>query len=119
MKYNLDLVEKILEKIEEMADGDATIFVSKQDLDNQYEEKEISYHIEILLEAKFIIAWSKQNGLPVPIKMLTMEGRQFLEGKKNDTLWNKIKPQLKNCGIEELKKAPALFTSLLIKRICG
>lgn len=44
---------------------------------------------------------------------LYLSGHQLLESMRNDTLWHKIKSELKETGVESLKQIPGLSITLL------
>lgn len=89
MKRDMDLVRKILLKIEESPEYS---FISPFNIEG-YNEDQISYHIELLDEAGLIKAKELStmgNYSWIPDR-LTWEGHEFLEASRDDTRWEKAK----------------------------
>ena len=89
MKRDMDLIRKILLKIE---DSLKFSFISPFDIEG-YDDEQISYHIELLDEAGLITARDLSTSSEycwVPDR-LTWTGYEFLEASKDDKRWEKAK----------------------------
>ena len=96
MKRDMDLVRKILMKLENahynMSDIDLKI--------EGYNREEVSYHIMLLSEAGLIEArnnssYSKSEWRPI---RLTWEGHEFVEASRDEDRWIKAKQIIKERG---------------------
>ena len=114
MKRDWDTIRKILTKLEESASSDTL------SLSNFPPEKaeEISYHIELLLEANLIEGEMTPTLGKGPtsfyITRLTWNGHEFLDAINNDTIWEKTKKSFSKNGISmtfELVKTVATETA--------
>lgn len=99
MKRDLELIRKILFKIEDATDRDLTIC----DLSSDPQEFSIiSFHIELLLDAKFIVAKRLRFiGKAYPdfyIQRLTNDGCDYLDSIRDNKVWTKTKEKLKAVG---------------------
>jgi len=90
MKRDLDLIRQILFSIES-SQTDPLEWVNIC-VDGR-SEKEISYHIWLLVDAGLIegIDCSTMDGFEWKAKRLTWDGHEFLQSIKNDNIWNKAK----------------------------
>lgn len=89
MKFEPDLARQILITVEEFPSpyNDAPVEI------DGYTQDEISYHVEMLTHANFLIsreATTFGGFLWLP-QRLTYEGHNFLAAVKKDTAWNKTK----------------------------
>lgn len=93
MKRDMDLVREILRQIEATESG------KKVNLDiPNYDEDEISLHVELLIERGLIEGKAKASSdgsahriLAYWITRMTWEGHDFLDAARNDTIWEKAK----------------------------
>jgi hypothetical protein len=92
MKRDLDLVRKILEKLEEKPEE----IVEELKIDN-YSANEIMYHYIIMDEAR-LIRCEREVSKSTPGRViraypfgLTWQGHEFLEAARNDNIWEKAK----------------------------
>jgi hypothetical protein len=95
MKRDLDLVRKILEKLEEKPQE-----ITQQLKIDNYSDSEIMYHFIIMDEAGLIrcereVSKSSKITLDRVIRVypfgLTWQGHEFLEIARNDDIWKKAK----------------------------
>jgi hypothetical protein len=100
MKRNWDTIREILILLEEKADEDYALRLSKFPKDRN---SEISYHVELLIEAGLIYGeMSKTIGSEVHdfiITRLTWQGHELLDAIKSDTIWNKTKESFISKGL--------------------
>jgi len=114
MKRDMDLVRKILLKIEEAPTYDHPI----RDLTiESYSNSEINYHVKILSQSGMIELFGEPikpkiaNTLYIPSE-LTWTGHEFLDSIRNKSLWEKVKQRIKDGGGSftiDIIKALAIF----------
>jgi Hypothetical protein (DUF2513) len=100
MKRDMDLIRKILIKIEDLPTYDKQVEIEVKD----YAPENIQYHLKLLHDAKFIEVlndgtselWVKVNITPTS---LSWEGHEFLDAIRNETVWNKTKEIVKEKGV--------------------
>ena len=98
MKRDMDLVRDILLKVEK-----ADRALTSDDMHKlKQNDSLIDYHVELLTQHKLLDAdithdWNNDI-VGLNIAGLTWEGRDFLEGMRNPTLWEKVKSTLKESG---------------------
>lgn len=88
---------------------------------------EISYHIELLLDAGLISAnmhRSSDGSAPsFRVSRLTWDGHEFLDAIRNDTIWQKTKASFVNNGIsmtfDLIKSVASGFTAAIVKLHLG
>lgn len=90
MKRDMDLIRKILLAIE--AHAEPYSWEVPIEIEG-YSDKEVSYHIKLLLEAGLIEARGlKGTGVITwAINGLTWAGHEFLEASRDDSRWGKVK----------------------------
>jgi hypothetical protein len=96
MKRDMDLIRKILFKIEQDSTGLDQLHVK---LDG-YPDQDVQFHILLLVEADLVRAldFSGGNALHfLPIR-LTWAGYEFLDAARDDTRWNKAKDAMNKTG---------------------
>jgi hypothetical protein len=100
MKRNWDTVREILVMLEEKKNHKEPI-QSENFSEDRLEE--ISYHMELVLEAGLVEGEMIRVMLPGPtpfmVFRLTWSGHEFLDSIRNDTLWNKIKTKVAEAGL--------------------
>ena len=116
MKRDMDLVRKILLKVEGLPFDGRFYDVSVEGRSDD----EITYHVMLLHEAGFIEAINLSNlgGTCWKPKRLTYSGHEFLDAARSDTVWQKAKAvTLKSTGtltLEGLKIAlPHVIKALI------
>lgn len=93
MQRDMELIRKILKKIEE-SEYDLANDVSMQPLyDEGYQEKIVTRHVDLLVQRNLVEAIDISSGgdLSYYIQGLTWDGHEFLSSAKNDTIWKKAK----------------------------
>jgi len=102
MKRDMDLIRKILQRIE--ADQDLNL--------DDYSTEEICYHVALLKDAGFLEAFlsTGESGdiTGVSVTRLTWQGHDFLDATRDDTLWCKAREHV-------LKPAASWTFSLLLE----
>jgi hypothetical protein len=88
MKRDWDTIREILARLEEK-DGNKSVLRLSDFADER--ANEISYHVELMIEAGLINgSMSKEIGPPVHrfnIVRLTWNGHEFLDAIRSDTVW--------------------------------
>lgn len=90
MKRDMDLIREILIEIESWEQAFPR---SHEVVLEDYQRREISYHVLIMLEADLLraIEVSSADELIMHPSRLTWEGHEFLEAAKDDGIWNQAK----------------------------
>ena len=96
----MELCRKILFAIEEQY-VDVAIYNLK--IEN-YSMEQVAYHCKILHEAGLISDYKAQYGdnhiIYFGVGSITWNGIEYLDKIRNDTIWNTIKSQIKEKGLE-------------------
>lgn len=93
MTRDMDLLRQILLKVE----GYNNPYPNLDPLSiDGYEWPAIAEHIKLLTESAYLDSMEMDYGL-CPTR-LTMKGHDFLDSIRNDTVWNKVKEQVKEKG---------------------
>jgi DNA-binding transcriptional ArsR family regulator len=101
MKRNWDTIREILARLEELPDTSSSL-----DLSDFSEERaaEISYHLELLLDAGLVEGEMEPTLSSGPTDFtanrLTWNGHEFLDSVRSDTVWNKTKKTFATKGID-------------------
>lgn len=103
MKRDMDLVRKLLIKIEEVYEpGQKGISVSKVMIDG-YDAQTVVEHLMLMKEADLLQSIDAKTyatgSTIVSIGNLTNKGYDTLEDFRNDTIWNKTKDVVKEKGL--------------------
>ena len=100
MKRDLDILKKLLAKIEEKKN------LTPEPIElSEIGEDSINYHLRLLIDAEYIEAQVFGYGDVYP-KRLTNKGHDFLELSRNETSWNKAKEIIK-------EKAPGVTLEIV------
>lgn len=99
MQRDMELVRKILFKIEEIVDN-----VACYDLEVEgYSMEQIAYHCAILYEGGYIYDYKAEyagNSIyAFGVGRLTWDGHDFLDKIREDTIWKKTKDIIKDKGL--------------------
>jgi len=100
MNRDMDLIRKILLRIEEYPDYDPTYFKQNENISFNFEghsTNEIEYHLKLLADAGFTESGGGKYGYRNVVG-LTWNGHEFLELMKGDTTWNNAKDAMKKTG---------------------
>jgi hypothetical protein len=94
MKRDMELIRRILSEIEAHED------LSPIDIKgNGFSPDQINYHLKLLCEAGYIEAvetGTMQNRLSFIVTGLTWKGHEFLDLARNNSVWQKMKTELKD-----------------------
>ena len=121
MKRDLDLIRKILLKIEDSNVDEALTNIQIEG----HEHDETAYHISLLKSAGFIegeILYEIGSVVPSAYMIfgMTWEGHDFLDACRNEGIWVKAKEKLKTVGdevpLEVLKK---VLIELISNQVLG
>lgn len=100
LKRDMELVRKILFKIEEVFEY-APISTREIQIDG-YTDDQIGYHLRILADARLIDiidANTKQSGMfTCFVRGITWEGHEFLDAVRDEGVWNHTKKALLPIG---------------------
>lgn len=94
MKRDMDLIRTILIEIEDHENPRAEVPIKAPG----YSPDQITYHLGLLYEAGLINALhashlSGERWIP---QSLTWQGHEFLDAARNDTVWQKLKAEIKD-----------------------
>lgn len=99
MKRDMDLIRKILIKIEEEYQSTAIYDLS---IDG-YDRETVAYHCNLLYEEKLISDYASQYGDDslcfFAVGHLTWEGHDLLDKIRDDSQWGKVKDTIKQKGL--------------------
>lgn len=130
MKRDWDVVRLILTKLEELPDTLSTLtYIDfymderiKSDKDLIELDRQISYHMELLIEAGLVVG-TMSDAIPLyakefQAKRLTSAGHDFLDTIRSDTVWNKTKAIFITKGVDMsfdlIKKVAGSVTATLL-----
>jgi len=108
VKRDIDLVRKILFKIEQHEHGMAPRPLSIEG----YTDEQVGYHVHLmgqagLLEVADVTNRGSRSPEAVPVSM-TWAGHEFLDAARSDTVWSKAKERIgktvRSCSIEVMKE---------------
>jgi len=102
LKRDMDLVRKILFKVEEQVGTVCALNTSIQV--EGYEVEAIAYHCEILCDAGLIsfyegLSYNENKVDMFQVGRLTWEGHELLDKIRNETVWNKTKSAIVTKGL--------------------
>lgn len=121
MKRDLDLIRKILLKIENFNVNEPLAVIKIEG----YESDEIAYNISLLKNAEFIegeILYEMGSVIPSAYVIfgMTWDGHDFLDACRNEGIWEKAKEKLRTIGndvpIEVIK---AVLIDIMKKQLIG
>lgn len=102
MKRDIELIRKILFKIEDEIDNVAEYNLTV----DGYSMEEVAYHCAILLEGGYIHDYKAQYGgdgvYSFGVSRLTWEGHNLLDKIREDTVWNKTKEIVKDKALPNI-----------------
>jgi len=104
VKRDMDLIRQLLLKIEESS----RVINSDEIQIEEADQEHISYHLELLLEAKLIVGIDASGAMSFELLSirLTWEGHEFLDAARNEKRWGDAKAMLSGIeavGFEMLK----------------
>ena len=116
MKRDMDLARQIMLELEQAQYTGAWIHIS---IENFSKEK-VNYHVMLLAKANLIEAEKYVNSCGterLPIS-LNMQGHDFLEAAKNETIWQKAKTHIQNKGgVLTFDVAKAVLAQASLKQV--
>jgi uncharacterized protein DUF2513 len=90
MERDMDLIRQLLFEIREKSSNDRPLRLTV----DGFSDDQISYHVELLVQAGFVRATDMSKGrmgkIWLPIS-LTWSGHEFLDVAADDTMWDKAK----------------------------
>ena len=116
MKMDLDLIRKLLLFIEEKDTINSEIRLQEFQIIKEHSIEEIAYHLALLNDAGYIEGKEiKAVGIyDYWVKRMTIEGHQYLNNIRDDTIWNKTKEKLKQVsGTVSLEIVNTVATNVL------
>lgn len=100
MKRNWDTIREILTKLEDVIPEEDCLQLSGFPIERA---SEISYHMELLLEAGLVkgqlLEEFGSDSEDFLVTRLTWDGHEFLDAIRNDTVWQKTKKSFVSGGI--------------------
>jgi len=100
MKRSWDTIREILTRLEEVKTEERSLQLSSFPSEQAIE---ISYHMELLMEAGLVNGQMSKTMGPGPHDFLairlTWQGHEFLDTIRNDTVWQKTKQSFLSQGI--------------------
>ncbi len=116
MKRDMDLARQIMLELEQAPYTGTWIHIS---LENRSRE-EVNYHVMLLAKANLIEAEKYVNSCStewLPIS-LSMQGHDFLEAAKNETIWQKAKTYIRDKGgVLTFDVAKAVLAQVALKQV--
>ncbi len=96
MKRDMDLARQIMLELEEARSFGEWVEIAPKG----WSEQEVSYHVMLLAKAGLIEAddVSESESTEWAAKNLTMQGHDFLDAAKNETIWQKAKKYVQDKG---------------------
>jgi hypothetical protein len=97
MRRETDLIRLILAQVELNTNPMRFIEIKA----HGYSPNQIAYHVRLLAEAGYVDAvdFTTMDGMDWKPKSLTWIGHDFLDATRNDSIWEKVKTQLKDRGL--------------------
>jgi Hypothetical protein (DUF2513) len=100
MKRNWDTIREILNRLEEASESDDYLQLHSFPEDRA---AEVSYHVELLLEAGLVDGEMSKTIGPGPYDFfaarLTWSGHEFLDTIRSNTVWEKTKKSIRSKGL--------------------
>lgn len=123
MKRDMELIRKILFKIEETVDNSAEYNLK---IDG-YSMDQVAYHCALLFEGGYVHDYKGQNSggaiYTFGVARLTWDGHDFLDKIREDTIWNKTKDTIASKGLplafDIVKAVSSGIISGLVKTAIG
>jgi hypothetical protein len=121
MKRDMDLIRKLLIKIESYPCAYSSVIVSEEIQISDYTQDQINYHALLLNEAGLVEASNMTpNGSPTPIMRifrLTWAGHEFLDSARDTSRWEKAKDLMSKIGGASVPLWISLLTELAKKSL--
>jgi hypothetical protein len=110
MRRDMDLIRKLLLKLEDHEPVDLS----------PYTEEQIGYHVALLVESglahgQVLSYYPQQSGAA---HSLTWAGHEFLDAARSQTLWNQAKQRFAQSGVEmTIDTAKAVLAAISLKSL--
>lgn len=100
MKRDMELIYKIMAFYE---DKDNFIDLVTPDIEG-YSSNEVYYHLKLMDQANLLEAkdWSSLSSTTWVASSLTHSGHDFFDALKQESVWNTIKSEFKEAGLETI-----------------
>ena len=92
MKRDMDLIRKILIKIEKEYDGSRPIQV---DPIEGHDRSDVEYNLGLLVDAGYV---KPLKSLSYLVRGITWDGHEFLDAVRSDDVWSKVREKLAVLG---------------------
>jgi len=126
MRFDLDVAKSLLEFIEESDRYPNPVIHTRSKsqiklLDPEVTRREISYHLERMIEAGFVDAKRSmsKDGAQFFIYGLTMEGHTFLEHARCKGVWETVKEKLSDVNSFSIDLVKTLLVDYAKKVVVG
>ena len=117
MKIDFDELKLVLNAIQTKTGTVSSFELGPNDCEDKISREKLYFYLELLEDDNLIEVNDRiEQTRSIVVKRMTMSGFRTLEAMNNDTIWNKIKGQVVNIGIEGLKQIPSLAISLLVTK---
>ena len=124
MKRDWDMIRDLLTSLEELPNTDATLRPTNFPDGREFE---ISYHMELLIEAGLVDGklYKTLDGGPTEFiaRRLTWSGHEFLDAVRSDTVWAKTKRTFSSKGLDMtfdlIKSVASEITVALVRGTAG
>ena len=116
MKRDMDLARQTMLELEKAPSFGDWVTISPEG----WSEQEVNYHIMLLSKAGLIEAddVSDSESIEWAAKNLTMQGHDFLEAAKNETIWRKAKKYIQDKGgVLTFEVVKAVLAQAAIKQV--
>jgi Hypothetical protein (DUF2513) len=118
MKRNWDIIRKILIKVEAAPTEFAEI---ESDSIEGVDSETAAYHMRLMIESGLVLG-SCRSSIGTPwchLRRLTWEGHELLDQIKRETIWNKVKEQSMQRGVELSMEVIKQVASQIIRQVLG
>lgn len=122
MKLDMDLIREILIWCEETLPSTSENYQTNELKFKNYTPEQISFHFHLLVGNGYINALNSSGGgnlYVYSLQHLTMDGYEFLDAIKSDTVWNGMKEEAGKIGIQAIKLAIPILTEIVKKKLLG
>jgi hypothetical protein len=118
MKRDLDLIRKLLLKIEEKPDAQNVMPAASLAFPN-YSKEQVNYHLLLLYEAGYIDGVTRpvRDTLTVEPRRLTWNGHEFLDAARDEKKWNEGKKIMEKIGNFSFEVATKVLADLALKAL--
>ena len=110
MKRDMDLVRKILIKMEKDWGYEYLLQAGREIEIEGYSDSAVHYHLRIMIEAGLITSIFPEGDCHInstyiqyPPEIITWEGQEFLEAIREEGTWEKIKKEATNLSFVAIK----------------